>query len=48
MKGFVNFLSETFEVGLVNRNFLSRVVMINTVMKRMVEKKNYRDERFII
>ncbi|KAH9686590.1 Stearoyl-(acyl-carrier-protein) 9-desaturase 5 [Citrus sinensis] len=46
--GIVSFLSETFEVGLIDPDFLSIVVLIIAAMKRMVGKNNCRDERFII
>ena len=48
VKGVVNFLGKTFEVGLIDPDFLSRVVLINAAMKRMVGRNSYRDERFII
>ena len=48
VKGIVSFLDETFEVDLIDPDFLSRVVLINAGMKRMVGRNNYRDERFII
>lgn len=48
MKGFVNFPRKTFKVGLIDPDFLSRVVLINAAMKRRVGRNSYRDERFII
>lgn len=48
MKDIVSFLGETFEIGLIDPDFLSRVVLINVAMKRMVERNSYRDGRFII
>ena len=48
MKDIVSFLGETFKVGLIDPDFLSRVVMINPAKKRMVGRNSYRDERFII
>ena len=43
----VSFLSETFKVGLIDPDFLNRVVH-NAAMKKMVGRNSYRDERFII
>ena len=36
VKGVVNFFGETFEVGLVDPDFLSKVVMINATIKKIV------------
>lgn len=47
MEGFVNFLGDIFEVGVIDFNFLGKVVMINTIIKRMVKRNSYKVERFI-
>ena len=48
VKDIVKFLSETFEVDLIDPDFLNRVALINATMKKMIGRNNYRDERFII
>ena len=48
VKGFINFLRENFEVGLIDPKFLNKIVLINVTMKRMARRNSYRDERFII
>ena len=48
VKGIVSFLSKTFEVDLIDLDFLSKVVLIIVAIKRMVGRNNYRNERFII
>lgn len=47
MEGFVNFLGDIFEVGVIDFNFLGKVVLINTIIKRMVQRNSYKVERFI-
>lgn len=48
MNGIVNFVCETLEVGLIDLDTLSRVVLINAAMKIVSGRNNYRAERFII
>lgn len=48
MEGFVNFLGDIFEVSIIDSNFLGKVVLINTIAKRMIKRNSYKVERFII
>lgn len=48
MNGIVNFVCETLEVGLIDLDTLSRVVLINAAMKMVFGRNSYSAERFII
>lgn len=43
----INFIGETLEVGLIDPDTLSRVVLINAVMKMVLGRNSYRAKRFI-
>lgn len=48
MKAIVNFVGETVEVSFIDPGTLSKVILINVVMKMVFCRNSYRAKRFIV
>lgn len=48
VKAIVNFVGETVEVSFIDPGTLSKVILINVVMKMVFCRNSYRAKRFIV
>ena len=48
MSAFVNFMGVRWDIGLIDPDYLSRVIVINGAMRQVFRRSSWPRERFVL